>query len=393
MPDAKLTALNEVSVPSLSDILYAVSSPGSTPASEKISISRLLGMLSQVAGGRLTTESGVSVSTSDRTAQSTLYYTTHTSNLISLYDGTRWVLRQFTEPSLTISGLTNNTNYDCFLYWNGSDVVIEIQAWRNSGQAITGATNASLIVITANSHGLSNGDEVYISGVLGNTAANGTWIVANVTANTFELSGSTGNGSYLAGTGWFNARIAANRPVRRQGVWTKNGDPTRRFVGTFRTTGVTTTEDSCLRRFVWNADNRVPRLMLRQTATAFWTYLTANTWRQANSDSANQIEYVVGLNDREVTAFSRCLASHSVAGNTPTGVGVDSTTVNSAQLFGGYSNTTATSLSAPRAEYSGFPGFGYHRLVWIERTSIATATYYGIESGNYISGISGRVDA
>jgi len=64
---------------------------------------------------------------------------------------------------------------------------------------ITGAANASPIVITSSSHGLANGDQVSISGVGGNTAANGTWTVAGVTTNTFQLSGSTGNGAYTSG--------------------------------------------------------------------------------------------------------------------------------------------------------------------------------------------------
>ncbi len=64
---------------------------------------------------------------------------------------------------------------------------------------ITGATNAIPIVVTVANHGLSNGQSVVISGVAGNTAANGTWIVSSVTANTFALSNSVGNGSYTSG--------------------------------------------------------------------------------------------------------------------------------------------------------------------------------------------------
>lgn len=67
---------------------------------------------------------------------------------------------------------------------------------------ITGATNASPIVITSASHGLQNGQRVTVSGVGGNTAANGTFKVANVTTDTFELSGSTGNGAYTSGGTW-----------------------------------------------------------------------------------------------------------------------------------------------------------------------------------------------
>lgn len=72
-------------------------------------------------------------------------------------------------------------------------------------KAITAATNASPIVVTSTSHGFSNGDIVVIRGILGNTAANGTWLVAGVTTNTFNLTtvkdglNSTGNGAYTSG--------------------------------------------------------------------------------------------------------------------------------------------------------------------------------------------------
>ena len=68
--------------------------------------------------------------------------------------------------------------------------------------AISGATNASPIIITATGHSLRNGDVVRIEGVAGNTAANGFWIVgaADYNAGTFSLVGSTGNDDYSAGT-------------------------------------------------------------------------------------------------------------------------------------------------------------------------------------------------
>lgn len=73
--------------------------------------------------------------------------------------------------------------------------------------AVTGASNATPIVITHAAHGKANGDAVFISGVLGNTAANGAWVIANVTTNTYELIGSAGNGAYTSGgTASFVAR-------------------------------------------------------------------------------------------------------------------------------------------------------------------------------------------
>jgi hypothetical protein len=65
--------------------------------------------------------------------------------------------------------------------------------------AITGASNASPISITASNHGFFTGQSVVITGVLGNTAANGQWVITVTGANTFTLNGSTGNGTYTSG--------------------------------------------------------------------------------------------------------------------------------------------------------------------------------------------------
>lgn len=78
--------------------------------------------------------------------------------------------------------------------------------WRNAGQIITGATNATPIVITANGHGLVTGDITPVRGVQGNSAANGNRAVTVIDANTFSLNGSVGNGAYLVNSGQFAAR-------------------------------------------------------------------------------------------------------------------------------------------------------------------------------------------
>lgn len=73
---------------------------------------------------------------------------------------------------------------------------------KESAKTITGATQANPVVITSTSHGYSNGDEVYISGVVGMTELNGrNFKVNNVTANTFELQLMDGS-TNLDGTGY-----------------------------------------------------------------------------------------------------------------------------------------------------------------------------------------------
>jgi hypothetical protein len=68
-----------------------------------------------------------------------------------------------------------------------------------STKSITGATNASPIVITATAHGYTTNDLVIIASVGGNTNANNTWQISAVTTNTFSLLGSTGNSAYTSG--------------------------------------------------------------------------------------------------------------------------------------------------------------------------------------------------
>ncbi len=67
---------------------------------------------------------------------------------------------------------------------------------------ITGASNSAPIVIDSGQHGLTTGNVVNISGVKGNTAANGTWTIIVLNADQFSLTGSTGNALYL-GNGTF----------------------------------------------------------------------------------------------------------------------------------------------------------------------------------------------
>ena len=69
-----------------------------------------------------------------------------------------------------------------------------LQVLDGSPKTITGITQANPGVLTSASHGLSDGDEVYISGVGGMTELNGrNYIVANATTNTFTLTDLFGN--------------------------------------------------------------------------------------------------------------------------------------------------------------------------------------------------------
>jgi len=103
-------------------------------------------------------------------------------------------------------------------------VVTEIEGKITS----TTGDGTSPISVTSNNHGLSTGDQIYINDVEGNTAANGTFIVANIEANVFTLDGSTGNGAYTKGGTWrapmkVVTDIAYSQAITTTGLWQDPG--------------------------------------------------------------------------------------------------------------------------------------------------------------------------
>lgn len=73
-----------------------------------------------------------------------------------------------------------------------------------AGKVITGATNATPIVITCNSHGYANGDRVLIKAVGGNANANGHFVIQNILTNSFELTNPS-TGANIAGSGAYTS--------------------------------------------------------------------------------------------------------------------------------------------------------------------------------------------
>lgn len=83
-----------------------------------------------------------------------------------------------------------------------------VGAWK-SVVAATGNGVSPIVLTTAAAHGLTAGEFVWVTGVEGNTAANGQWFVDPTAANTLALYGnwsggapatpSTGNGAWTSG--------------------------------------------------------------------------------------------------------------------------------------------------------------------------------------------------
>ncbi len=88
--------------------------------------------------------------------------------------------------------LTTDVNQDGF-----ADAIVTTTLPRLSGVISSASNSGGAFQVTSNGHGLSNGNQVQISG--SNLAGmNGIWTISNVTATTFKLVGSTFANGYTA---------------------------------------------------------------------------------------------------------------------------------------------------------------------------------------------------
>lgn len=193
-------------------------------------------------------------------------------------------------------------------------------------------------------------------------------------------------------TAWTNDTTRATAIVLQDGVYVKNGATTRRYVGSFRTTAVAgQTEDSLTKRYLWNYYNRIDRQMRAIDTTGTWTYSTA-AYRQTRASTANQLDMVIGVSEDMVnaTAISK-VSTTTAAVSCCTGIGLDSTTVNTA--INAFSSTATTNSPSEHAFWTGYPGVGRHFLAWLEFASgTPTQTWYGDNSGTTMqTGITGMM--
>ena len=99
-----------------------------------------------------------------------------------------------------------------------------------SNKTISGATQANPGVITATSHGYSNGDHVIISSVVGMTELNGkTFKVANKTTNTFQIQDVDGNNVNTTGYTAYGSAGVANKIYEIASPYVTADIPTVKF--------------------------------------------------------------------------------------------------------------------------------------------------------------------
>lgn len=237
----------------------------------------------------------------------------------------------------------------------------------------------------------------------------GNWIIYKFSEMTLALGTLTSGKPYdvfidfnsgspqLVSLVWTSDTARATALVYQDGVLVRSGTLTQRYLGTFYTTSTTATEDSLLNRYLWNYYNRVNRAMLRTETAASWSYSTA-TIRQANANTANQLNFLLGVSEDAISATVRSHLGNSstTVRSVETGIGLNSTTAysNMASFHAMTSPLTSVTVSA-NANYYGLPPVGRNFLTWLESGAGAdTQTWFGAgTSVNLTTGISGIVRA
>lgn len=252
---------------------------------------------------------------------------------------------------------------------------------------VTGATTLYYALYGGNKIALYNGTEWENFEIAELSIA-----VPATTATGYDVFVDYNSGTpVLAVTAWTNLTTRATALTTQDGVLVLTGTLGKRYVGSFRTTGVSgQTEDSAVKRYVWNYYRRADRPLRRTETTATWTY-TTSTWRQANGATANQVEVFIGVQEDAVSVTLGGAALNTSGVQVGIGIGLDSTSsAASSGAIGGFAVTNA-SAAVPLSTvlYHGFPGLGHHTFTWLERSQAAgTTTWYGVDSPNGYSNVS-----
>jgi hypothetical protein len=187
--------------------------------------------------------------------------------------------------------------------------------------------------------------------------------VPTTTDTNYDVYLYDSSGLTLELVAWTDDTTRATALTREQGVLVKNGDITRLYLGTVRTTDTSgECEDSDTKRLVWNMYQRISRLLFkRDTTTHSYASGSLRPW---NNDATNAIEVVSG----ETVPLT--VSGQSTMGNTagqsvvrPVGTATGDAAVN---------QITVASVSTA----GGVESFGYIKITMNERTDSGTGNFF-----------------
>lgn len=257
---------------------------------------------------------------------------------------------------------------------------------------VTGATNVFWTPNAGNAIALYNGSTNWtLMSFVETTLALGT-LTNDLPYDVFAFNNAgTLNLEALA---WSTKTARATALVLQDGVLVKSGATTRRYLGTFKTTSTTTTEDSYAKRDLYNFYGQTKRPMRVLEATDTWGYATA-TIRQANGSTANQLEVMIGVAGEAITVTIHAILTTNTPGNdTYSYIGEDSTTTPSSSALHGRHDAPTVGFMSNEAFLETIPALGLRQFMWLEKGAGAgTVTWYGDNGtpGAMQSGIVGSI--
>lgn len=171
---------------------------------------------------------------------------------------------------------------------------------------------------------------------------------------------------------WTSATVRATGLTRVDGVWTKTGDSTRRYLGSCRARSATTFHfvrggvNLPCKFDLWNVDNRMAHGFQLTGTGVDYAYATA-AWRQANASVNYQVDIMVGLQEE---SFEAILQGISLTATTSiaryVGIGFDSTTTFSGLVTGTQNPAAVSTAQLAHAAITHLPTIGRHFYSWME---------------------------
>lgn len=179
---------------------------------------------------------------------------------------------------------------------------------------------------------------------------------------------------------WSSDTARTTALVLQDGVLVKTGATDKRYVGTFRTTSTTQTEDSLVKRFLWNYSH--PARLLRAIAksqSSSYTY-SSGTVRQMNGDASYQVEMINGYKEESIKMQINAPVELNGAEKGSIGIGENSTTAYSvnASLRDDEADASVLRVSLS-VDLSVFPRLGYSKYTMLESSDTGTVQFVGAD--------------
>lgn len=312
-------------------------------------------------------------------------YKPHLHNRISLWDGSRWAMHEFSDLEDDSTGvIAFFAQYDVFVYDNAGTLALEVQkASATTTLSADVSAGSSVVCAVASTDGFSVGDLVWVQGP-GTYEYTGNGEVTNVTAVNPGVSITVASlaATHLSGhkVSCFSRNVSLGT---QNGRLVKSGDATRLYVGT-----VCFTIESTLSGYryeadelVWNRYNQILKpfyLNIDSTYSHTYASTTPRIWGLGTSYYLPLVIFLVGIdNDQPVRAEYRGMVKAAAAGNRPQiGLGLDAVSAFDSEIeLAEIQSTALTTLTGGAWVH---PGAGLHALYALEAAASGSGTFNDI---------------